>query len=112
MKDDLIRRKDAIDAIMGEYPEPHYPEWYADVICRVQPPESLTDDDFEAIRIHLNAYKEKLCNQYRWKEAEEYQRIIDRFMTFASAQRKKGKWIDGHCSNCGYRMEGDTHDPD
>ena len=49
-------------------------------------PERLTDDDFEAIRIHLNAYKEKLCNQQRWEEAEEYQRIIDRFMAFASAQ--------------------------
>ena len=49
-------------------------------------PERLTDDDFETIRIHLNACKEKLCNQRRWKEADEYQRIIDRFMAFASAQ--------------------------
>ena len=49
-------------------------------------PERLTDDDFETIRIHLNAYKEKLCNQQRWEEADEYQRIIDRFMAFASAQ--------------------------
>lgn len=47
-------------------------------------PERLTDDDFETIRIHLNAHKEALCNQHRWKEAEEYQRIIDRFMAFAS----------------------------
>lgn len=90
-------------------------------------PEELTDDDFETIRIHLNAYKEKLCNQWRWKEAEEYQRIIDRFMAFASAQpeaipseksgRKKGKWINaypdiesnpmfmyGICSVCGYKQ--------
>lgn len=51
-------------------------------------PERLTDDDFEAIRIHLNAYKEKLCNQQRWEEAEEYQRIIDRFMAFASARQE------------------------
>lgn len=49
-------------------------------------PERLTDDDFETIRIHLNAYKEKLCNQQRWEEANEYQRIIDRFMAFASVQ--------------------------
>lgn len=49
-------------------------------------PERLTDDDFETIRIHLSAFKERLCNQHRWKEAEEYQRIIDRFMAFASAQ--------------------------
>ena len=77
-------------------------------------PERLTDDDFETIRIHLNAYKEKLCNQRRWEEAEEYQRIIDRFMAFASVQpeRKKGKWIyvehdvamcDGYrCDKCGF----------
>ena len=82
-------------------------------------PERLTDCDFETIRIHLNAYKEKLCNQQRWKEAEEYQQIIDRFMAFASAQpeRKKGKWkvwniLDyaqrptgrrvGECPFCGY----------
>ena len=55
-------------------------------------PERLTDDDFETIRIHLNAYKEKLCNQRRWKEAGEYQRIIDRFMEFASAQPEQ-HWI-------------------
>lgn len=51
--------------------------------------ERLTDDDFETIRIHLNAYKEKLCNQRRWEEAEEYQRIIDRFMAFASAEPER-----------------------
>ena len=48
-------------------------------------PERLTDDDFETIRIHLSAIKEKLLNQGRYGEAEEYQRIIDRFMAFASA---------------------------
>ena len=29
MKDDLISRQAAIDAIMGQPPEPHYPSWYA-----------------------------------------------------------------------------------
>lgn len=46
----------------------------------------LNRDDIETIRIHLNAYKEKLFNQGRWKEAQEYQRLIDRFMTFVSVQ--------------------------
>ena len=50
--------------------------------------EHLTDNDFETIRIHLSAYKEQLCNQPRWKEAEEYQLIIDRFMAFAIAQEE------------------------
>ena len=61
-------------------------------------PERLTDDDFETIRIHLSAYKERLCNQHRWKEAEEYQRIIDRFMSFASAQPEYK--LDEWCTDC------------
>lgn len=83
-------------------------------------PERLTDDDLETIRIHLSAYKEKLCNQRRWKEAEEYQRIIDRLISFASAQpeRKTGHWLVkqdhngstyGECSQChGIQYAGHT----
>lgn len=29
---DLIDRQEAIDAIMGEPPEAHYPSWYAEII--------------------------------------------------------------------------------
>lgn len=65
-------------------------------------PERLTDDDFETIRIHLNAYKEKLCNQQRWGEAEEYQRIIDRFMAFASAQPEQTDCEYCHEDSDGY----------
>lgn len=64
-------------------------------------PERLTDDDFETIRIHLNAFKEKLCNQQRWEEAEEYQRIIDRLMAFASAQQEIVR-----CKKCKYQRKG------
>jgi len=72
-------------------------EWAADVLKNMPSaePGRLTDDDFETIRIHLNAYKEQLCNQHRWEEAEEYQRIIDRFMAFASAQPEII-----HCNSC------------
>lgn len=52
--------------------------------------ERLTDDDFETIRIHLQAHMEDLCNQHRWKEAQEYQRIIDKFMAFAQSETCKG----------------------
>lgn len=78
---DLIERQAAIDA-MGRA------TWAINRINELPSaqPERLTDDDFETIRIHLNAYKEKLCNQQRWKEADEYQRILDRFISFASAQ--------------------------
>lgn len=64
-------------------------------------PERLTDDDFETIRIHLSAFKEELCNQHRWEEAEEYQRIINRFMSFANArQERNGRWLPDN--NCHY----------
>lgn len=95
---DLISRQAAIDVFDGvkvdERDCTEYDIGYNDGIdfaiskLSVLPsaqPERLTDSDFETIRIHLNAEKEKLCNQQRWKEAEEYQRIIDRFMAFASA---------------------------
>ena len=84
-----------------------------DVIERQIPsaqPERLTDDDFETIRIHLNAYKEKLCNQQRWEEAQEYQHIIDRFMAFASAQPKEViphrnyKYLSDYWCECGWHL--------
>ena len=40
--------------------------------------ERLTKEDIETIRIHMNAIKERLCNQHRWEEAEEYQQIVDK----------------------------------
>ena len=39
---------------------------------------ALTADDIETIRIHLSAFKEELCNQGRWTEAAEYERLIQR----------------------------------
>ena len=32
---DLISRQDAINTIMGQPPEPHYPSWYAEQIKRL-----------------------------------------------------------------------------
>ena len=57
-------------------------------ITALRQSEHLTDDDFETIRIHLSAFKESLCNQRRWKEAEDYERLLSRFMSFASSQSK------------------------
>ena len=91
-----IYRQDAIDAVHKNYDTildfksdgRTVADSFEDIINALPPaqPERLTDDDFETIRIHLSAFKERLCNQHRWEEAEEYQRIIDRFMTFASPQ--------------------------
>lgn len=99
---DLISRTAAIEAIKKDmYADKDY---MSAIICEgienvlnnlpTAEPKRLTDDDFETIRIHLNAFKEGLCNQRRWKEAEEYQGIIDRLIAFASAQpERKTGWI-------------------
>lgn len=51
-------------------------------------PSQLTKEEVKTIRIHMNAYKENLCNQHRWKEAEEYQQIIDKLDIMMDAERK------------------------
>ena len=78
--------RDILDSVCDEY-----------TVLPSAQSERLTDDDFETIRIHLNAYKEKLCNLHRWEEAEEYQRVINRFMAFAATQPEE--------SNCEYCRE-------
>ena len=135
---DCISRQAAIDALARMMPRSYTPdgshpadeeifraqEVFADCIEALEilpsaQPERLTDDDFETIRIHLNAHKERLCNQRRWEEAEEYQRIIDRFMGFASQptiEPRRGKWIYNQkrgtvkiwtCSECGWNDIGE-----
>jgi hypothetical protein len=48
--DDLISRQQAIDTIMGQPPEPHYPSWYAAQIEKLPSaqPEPLTDKEVTA----------------------------------------------------------------
>ena len=36
---DLISRQAAIDTILGQPPEPHYPSWYAEQIRKLPPAE-------------------------------------------------------------------------
>lgn len=123
---DLISRAEAIDAVHKEFDgclvwdesgqrTADEVENILDGLPSVQP-ERLTDDDFETIRIHLSACKERLCNQQRWEEAEKYQRILDRFMAFASSQQKPLKYsgdsiciycMTSDCDGCMYEpMEG------
>ena len=109
---DKTLAKTMIESLPSAQPYTDYSDGYADGYnqgLKDARPERLIDDDFETIRIHLNAHKEKLCNLHRWEEAEEYQRIINRFMSFASArpERKTGKWTKispasiYECSVCG-----------
>lgn len=59
--DDLIDRQAAIDAIMGQPPEPHYPSWYAAQI------EKLPSAQPEII----------YCKDCKWKQGAECVRFAD-----------------------------------
>lgn len=43
MMSELIYKQDAIDAIMSEPPDAHYPTWYADILWK------LPSEDYEDI---------------------------------------------------------------
>ena len=64
-------------------------------------PTQLTDEDKETIRIHLSAFKERLCNQRRWNEAKEYEELISRLLSTPSVQPRRGKWIYSEGSGYG-----------
>ena len=49
----------------------------------------LTRSEVETIRIHMNAFKEKLCNQGRWTEAQEYQDIVDKLDRLLTAEEER-----------------------
>lgn len=57
----------------------------------------LTKEELQTIRIHMNAYKEGLCNQGRYGEAEDYQIIVDKLVEmikiFDKAEEEYNKWI-------------------
>jgi hypothetical protein len=38
----------------------------------------LTKEEIKTIRIHMNAFKETLCNQHRYNEAQWYQDLVDK----------------------------------
>lgn len=95
MKDDTISRQAALDALpkkqkgiggeswMKTYRRSGYNDCVEDCMKALQAlppaqPTALTAEDIETIRIHLSAFKETLGNQGRWKEAAEYERLIQR----------------------------------
>ncbi len=52
----------------------------------------LTPNEIEIIRIHINAFKESLCNRGRWNEAQEYQDIVDKLDDLLTEPDSQGRW--------------------
>ena len=67
----------------------------------------LTREEVETIRIHMNAFKENLCNQYRWKEAEEYQTIVDKLDDLMTVDAIPVEWLKSHMITAGEVANGD-----
>ena len=50
--DDLISRKAAIDEIMGQPPEPHYPSWYAEQIRALHSAQPKITKEYDLKKIY------------------------------------------------------------
>ena len=87
--DDLISRQAAIDAIMGQPPEPHYPSWYAAQIEKLPPaqPERKKGQWMKEDRGHVEYCA--VCDQcgfdWIWSDREYFK----------------------FCPNCGADMRGE-----
>ena len=49
---DCIRRQAAIDAIMSQPPEPHYPSWYAEQINALPPAQPEITKEYDLKKIY------------------------------------------------------------
>ena len=65
---DLISRQAAIDAIMGQPPEPHYPSWYADIIKAL--PSAQQDIEQQLDSAYKHGYSD-CFSERRWIPVSE-----------------------------------------
>ena len=75
----LISKENLIKDFMKSEVE-FRPSQIDEVLRLINKQTELDAEDIETIRIHLGAFKERLCNQGRWKEAQEYEDLIGRLL--------------------------------
>ena len=108
---DLISRQEAIDTIMGQPPEPHYPSWYAAQIEKLPSAQPNLDEWCTDCKEYDH---EKHC-------CPRFNRVIRDTLNEVEPMRKRGTWmhdkddvlISGYCSCCGWEsiiMETDVAD--
>ena len=112
--DDLIRRQAALDTIMGQPPEPHYPSWYAAQIEKlpaVQPATNCSEipngsDDTISRQSAIDALARMMPRSYTpdgshpadeeiFRAQEIFADCIEALEILPSAQ-PKGHWILVH----------------
>ena len=84
---DLISRQAAIDAIMGQPPEPHYPSWYAAQIEKL--PSAGQERKGRWIRNDNGTYSCSVCQSWIPEQQHYYAR---------------------YCLYCGADMRGETNE--
>ncbi len=96
---DLISRQAAIDVIMGEYPDAHYPDWYASKIRALPSAQPYTAEEIQKMQELESAQVERAYELGR------------------ESVQPTGTWLihkwgdDAQCSNCGKTFK-DVYDMD
>ena len=85
---EYIKREEAIESIMGETPDAHYPHWYADKI------KSIQAADVTPV-VHG-----------RWIDVREKRLFGDHFFLCSNCKSRNGSMIPfNYCPNCGAKMD-------
>lgn len=77
IRNDMISRLEAIDAILCQPPEPHYPSWYADIIKALSPAQQNKTCEFwdsESSFCGLNRPSAQRKGKWKGEEDEHQER--------------------------------------
>ena len=84
MKDDLISRQAAIDAIMGEPTDAHYPSWYAERLEQLPSAQPEITHCAECLHWKHSAVRKSYCEVFDWVNT------ADDFCSFAEKRKDEG----------------------
>ena len=101
----MIDRQDAIDILKANYPDAYFEQLreaidVAIIALQSAEPERKTEKLIEEINKMDRLYLNIQDGEIRVLPYDNVIRIIQRTET----ERKKGKWINDQCSNCGYSV--------
>jgi hypothetical protein len=107
---EYLNKQTALDAILAEYPDAHYPEWYAAKI------KALAAADVAPVVHGRWIYKHRYRGGFRTYEVcdelgEKHSvRVDERYETDDPYCPECGKWNESvwlnYCPNCGVKMDG------